>query len=83
MVRARMCSANLTVLQCTHLVLSSLSCGCQTWVNDTTEIDAIKAQWDTAGCTGGIACPLIACVNPGTHANCVPANSGDLCQGAN
>jgi hypothetical protein len=52
-------------------------------VNDTTELDAIHALWTTAGCTGGIACPAIACVNPGTHAVCVPANSGDLCMGAN
>jgi len=49
----------------------------------TGELDPIKAQWDAAGCTGGIACPAIACVNPGTHAVCVPANSGDLCMGAN
>jgi hypothetical protein len=52
------------------------------WVNDTTELDKIKAQWDAAGCTGGIACPAIACVNPGTKANCVVANAGDICQSA-
>jgi len=82
-LRARKCSSILTVLQCTHLVLSSLTCGCQTWVNDTTELDAIQAQWNAAGCTGGIVCPAIACINPGTRANCVAANSGDICQGVN
>jgi len=45
-------------------------------------VDAL-AQWDAAGCTGGIACPAIACVNPGTHAVCTPINSGDFCMGAN
>jgi hypothetical protein len=51
-------------------------------VNDTTELDRIHAQWTSAGCTPGIVCPAIACVNPGTRGSCVPANSGDLCVGA-
>ena len=52
------------------------------WVNDTTELDKIKAQWDAAGCTAGIICPAVVCINPGTKAACVPANSGDLCMGS-
>jgi len=51
------------------------------WVNDTTELDRIKGQWDAAGCTGGIACPAVACGNPGTKASCVVADAGDICQG--
>jgi len=78
-----MCNAAQSSQQCINLVLSSLSCGCQTWVKNTTELDAIHAQWDAAGCTGGIACPAIACVNPGTRANCIPMDSGDFCVGTN
>ena len=81
-LRARMCTL-ATTGQCTHLVLSSLSCGCQAWVNDTTELDVIHAAWTAAGCTGGIVCPAIACLSPGTHGVCVPADSGDFCMGAN
>jgi hypothetical protein len=65
--------------QCTHLVTVSLSCGCQGWVNDPTELDTIHAQWTSAGCTAQL-CPG-ACVAPGDLGACVPINSGDVCQG--
>jgi hypothetical protein len=58
------------------------ACGCPTWVNDTSELDPIAAQWAAAGCTSQV-CPGVACVAPGTSAVCVPANSGDLCMGTN
>jgi hypothetical protein len=77
-----MCNAALSVEQCTHLVLASLTCTCQVWVNDTTELDKIHGQWNAAGCTTAV-CPAALCINPGTHAACVPANSGDLCMAAN
>ena len=51
------------------------------WVNDTTELDRIQAQWTAAGCTPGIVCPAIACLESRHRAACVPANSGDLCMG--
>jgi len=72
-----MCQANLTVVQCTQLV-PVLPCGCQTYVNDRTELDKIKAQWDAAGCQATILCPAIACPAPGKGA-CVSMNSGDVC----
>jgi hypothetical protein len=80
--QARMCNASLSTAQCTHLVMSSLSCGCQAWVNDTTTLDPLAAQWTSAGCTTQI-CPAVACTAPGTSGVCVVANAGDLCMGTN
>jgi len=76
-LRARTCHANLSVAQCTHLVVISLSCGCQGWVNDTTELDQIHAQFTAAGCTSKV-CP-IACPAPGARGGCAVADSGDIC----
>jgi hypothetical protein len=67
LIDARMCQANLTVVQCTQLV-PVLPCGCQTYVNDRTELDKLKAQWDAAGCQATILCPAIACPAPGKRA---------------
>jgi hypothetical protein len=78
MVDARKCIAALAVLQCTQQVTSALACGCPTFVNDKTELDKIKAQWDAAACGAAILCPAIACPAPGM-ATCVPMNSGDVC----
>src|SRR5215831_18941160 len=37
--------------QCQQLVDTSLPCaGCKTYVNDTTNLDAIASQWKAAGC---------------------------------
>jgi len=57
--------------QCQQLVDSSLPCpGCKTYVNDTTNLDAIASQWTAAGCASmQHICPLIACVVP-TPATC-------------
>ena len=78
--QARMCRAGTGGAgPCPYLVSSALSCGCQIWAGDTTEIDKIKAQWNAAGCTPGIICPAIACLNPGTKASCLPNDSGDWC----
>jgi hypothetical protein len=77
MMNARMCKGDPP---CSHLVTASLQCGCQAWVSDTTELDKIQAQWTAAGCTT-LFCPIL-CVNTGTHAVCVPNDSGDWCTGA-
>jgi len=77
MNQARMCNAAATTDQCTHLVLASLTCTCQTWVNDSTTLDAIHTLYTQAGCTTS-TCP-VACVNPGTHGACMAINSGDFC----
>jgi len=78
MVRARMCSAILTVLQCTQQVSSKLACGCPTYVNAKTELDMIRSEWLQTACSLNVICPAIACPAPGT-AHCVAADSGDLC----
>jgi hypothetical protein len=46
--------------QCQQLVASSLTCGCQVYVNDATTLNAIKAQYVSQGCGGPIC--NIACV---------------------
>ena len=46
--------------QCQQLVASSLTCGCQVYVNDATTLNAIKAQYMSQGCGGPIC--NIACV---------------------
>src|SRR5450631_3641060 len=46
--------------QCQQLVASSLSCGCQVYVNDATTLNAIKAQYMSQGCGGPIC--NISCV---------------------
>lgn len=75
--RARMCHANLSDVQCTHLVATSLSCGCQGWVNDTTELDALHAQAIAAGCPSQIC--TISCPSAGLRGGCTAGDSGDFC----
>jgi hypothetical protein len=53
-------------LQCRELADNSIACpGCRVYVNDTTELTALKAQWTSSGCalSHGV-CPAIACVMP-------------------
>ena len=77
LTQAKMCNAALDRQQCLHLVSSLLTC-CPTYVDDTTEIDKIYAQWQAAGCIPTIGCPAVVCSVP-TRGNCVPMNSGDRC----
>ena len=42
--------------QCTKRVPADLRCGCPTFVADTTELDAIRSQWDPASCNTGVEC---------------------------
>jgi hypothetical protein len=58
--------------QCRQLADTSIACpGCRVYVNDTTELAALKAQWTSSGCSlsRGI-CPAIACIVP-SPASCV------------
>ncbi|HVT10312.1 MAG TPA: hypothetical protein VHO67_22785, partial [Polyangia bacterium] len=53
-------------MQCRQLADTSIACpGCKVYVNDTTELAALKAQWTSSGCalSRGV-CPAIACVVP-------------------
>jgi hypothetical protein len=76
---ARSCTVGASA-QCEQAVSSSLSpcfSNCQTYVNDSTTLDGLKAQWLGEGCNnqGVIACPAIACLQP-TKGNCVAADGG-------
>jgi len=72
--RAITCSPFVNSVQCAQLASPSLPCpSCMLHVNDTTELDQIRAQYDTAHCPP-VPCPAIACILPGTG-TCV-ANDG-------
>jgi hypothetical protein len=60
--------------QCLKQTPGQLTCGCPVWVTTTVLSDDVRMRYQAAGCLkcfGLIACPAIACVNPGTGA-CVP-----------
>jgi hypothetical protein len=78
MLQARMCNTGLTSVQCAQLVSTALSCGCPTYVNDSTELERINALWTAARCPPAKICPAIACPNPNKGV-CVPIDSGDFC----
>ena len=62
LTRARACNPMLK-LQCQMTSATSLSCsGCKVWVNSSVELDAIRTQWNDAGCQKcQRVCPAIAC----------------------
>jgi hypothetical protein len=61
--------------QCLKQTPGQLTCGCPVWVTSTVLSDDVRTRFQAAGCLTKcfrfIACPAIACVNPGTGA-CVP-----------
>jgi hypothetical protein len=66
--------------QCQQLASTSLSpcfVNCMTYVNDASDLDAIKQSWTAAGCDSlvGMACPAIACLQP-TQGLCVASDGG-------
>jgi hypothetical protein len=76
---ARSCDLNASG-QCQQLASSSLSpcfLNCMTYVNDASDLDAIKQSWTAAGCDSlvGVACPAIACLQP-TQGLCVASDGG-------
>jgi hypothetical protein len=74
---ARTCSPLLTVVQCTQLASASLQCpGCRIHVNDTTRLDAIRAEFDARTDCPRVPCPAILCIDPGTSGACVANDSG-------
>ncbi len=66
---ARSCAPGGGV-QCTVAVptaLSACASGCTTYVNDATDLNAVRQAWTDAGCAqaaGTVACPAIACARP-------------------
>ena len=72
---AKKCNPGATG-QCQELVNSSLSCpGCKQYVNDTTALSAIQAEWDDQNCgSTPHVCPAIACLVP-TASVCTSSDS--------
>jgi hypothetical protein len=63
---AKSCTAGPGV-QCAIALPVSLSpCGsCSEYVNDSSVLDAIRLEWDAAGCGNvKVLCPLISCIEP-------------------
>jgi hypothetical protein len=72
--RALDCNPSIDSVQCHTLTRSSLGCGqCETYVNDSTELDQIRAQY-SASCPP-VPCPYIACILPVAPV-CLPADGG-------
>ena len=59
---------------CGVVTSDKLDCGCPTHVNDTKDIDAIRAQWTAGNCSNG-ACPNIACIAYKSATCTAPAGS--------
>lgn len=79
MSAAQSCEVNASG-QCQQLASTSLSpcsVNCTTYVNDASELNAIKQSWTAAGCDSlvGVACPAIACLQP-AQGLCVASDGG-------
>jgi hypothetical protein len=73
-VRKEQACNPMATSQCLKQTPNRLVCGCSVWVNTTVLSDEVRMRFQAAGCqkcTSMVACPAIACVNPGTGA-CVP-----------
>jgi len=65
--------------QCTQLVENTLSScpGCEEYVNDTTKLTAIRAQWTDQGCALPVPCAVIICLLP-APSSCVATGASPL-----
>ena len=73
--RALICSPFVNSVQCGAVASPSLPCpGCVQHVNNTNELDQIRAQYDAAHCPP-VPCPAIFCPIAGTG-SCVPTDGG-------
>jgi hypothetical protein len=63
--------------QCQQLAAPTLTtCApCPQYVNDTTKLTAIQAEWRAQGCALPILCPQIACILPGPS-TCLSNDAG-------
>lgn len=74
LAQARSCSPGANN-QCQQNAPSSLACGCETFVNDTSTLDAIRSRWNQANCQNQTVCPAAACLQP-RSSSCRPADGG-------
>ncbi|HVV50822.1 MAG TPA: hypothetical protein VHO06_14245, partial [Polyangia bacterium] len=73
--KARDCSPNASN-QCQKMASSELGCtGCPTFVNDTSGLSALEAEWTQGQCGQGQVCPNIACIAP-KSATCKAGDGG-------
>ena len=79
LIGARSCTPGAAG-QCATSVPPSLSpclSGCNEFVTDSSVLDAIRTEWDAAGCGNAqpVSCPRISCP-PGVNATCAPSDAG-------
>ena len=78
LIGAKSCTAGAAG-QCGQEVPPSLSpcfSSCTELVTDSSVLDAIRTEWDAAGCGNvPVNCPRVACP-PGVNATCVPSDAG-------
>jgi hypothetical protein len=70
------CDPTATVPQCTQAVISSLSCPCSIFVNDTTAPYAARMAWDRVPCQSHIVATCYASCPARVPAACVPVGEG-------
>ncbi len=58
---SKACDPAINMPQCLHKVEDHVGCGCMTFVNDRSKLDALTADWKNLGCTA--ACPPIPCAS--------------------
>jgi hypothetical protein len=78
---AQTCAPNGDAGQCQMLVRSVIPCNCPTYVNDTTTLDRLNAEWQAKGCSlpAGTGCAT-GCPNERPRI-CVAADGGTgVCQ---
>ena len=73
---ARSCNLALNRLTCQQTASPSLQCpGCAVHVDDTKQLDAIRAAYNARTDCLRVPCPAFLCINPGTG-QCQPTDAG-------
>jgi len=61
--KAQACAPSAPDLQCQQQRQTGLACGCHAWVNNPSELDAIRKRWMDAGCDKCLRpCPAVLCI---------------------
>jgi hypothetical protein len=69
LVQAKRCDEALRVDPCTTLAASGLQCGCETFVAEGSELEALQHEWsDRGSCGRGVICG--ACPDPPVRGEC-------------
>jgi hypothetical protein len=83
LIEASRCNLDGGRNECQIRVTLNLLCGCQTIVNDDTEVKALSTVWQARSCTAApeyqmTTCPA-GCLQESTRV-CAPTDAGGTCQ---